>query len=256
MPSSACPFRSSEPMINGRQMRMLTLFGRLAPGVTATQAQTELDAIAKRLHGEYPGRLPRRPGLRHRRHPAPGELTAQARPTLLLLLGTAAFVLLIACANVANLSLARLVRREREMALRAALGADRGPAGPAAPRRGPAPRRRGRRGRHRLGRGRSRPAHRLRRAVHPAGRRDRAGRAGAALRPRARRRHRTAVRPAARRCPAESASPRRSRTAGPPPGPRARSAHGPAWWWRRWRCRWCCWWEPASCCGRCSRCSR
>jgi predicted permease len=126
MPSSACPFRSSESMINGRQMRMLTLFGRLAPGVTATQAQTELDAVAKRLHGEYPGDYPDDQGFGIVSTPLQAQLTAQARPTLLLLLGTAAFVLLIACANVANLSLARLVRREREMALRAALGADRG----------------------------------------------------------------------------------------------------------------------------------
>jgi len=125
MPSSACPFRSSEQMINGRQMRMLTLFGRLAPGVTASGAQTELDAIAKRLHAEYPGDYHDDQGFGIVATPLQAQLTAQARPTLLLLLGTAAFVLLIACANVANLSLARLVRREREMALRAALGADR-----------------------------------------------------------------------------------------------------------------------------------
>jgi predicted permease len=126
MPSSACPFRSSEQMINGRQMRMLTLFGRLAPGVTASQAQTELDAVAKRLHTEYPGDYHQDQGFGIVATPLQAQLTAQARPTLLLLLGTAAFVLLIACATVANLSLARLVRREREMALRAALGADRG----------------------------------------------------------------------------------------------------------------------------------
>ena len=126
MPSSACPFRSSEQMINGRQMRLLTLFGRLAPGATPAQAQTELDAIAKRLHAEYPGDYASDQGFGIVATPLLAQLTAQARPTLLLLLGTAAFVLLIACASVANLCLARLVRREREMAMRAALGADRG----------------------------------------------------------------------------------------------------------------------------------
>ena len=95
--------------------------------MTVAQAQTELDAIASGCTRRYPEIYPDGQGFGIVATPLQDELTRAGRaPTLLLLLGTAAFVLLIACANVANLSLARLLRPEREMALRAALGADRG----------------------------------------------------------------------------------------------------------------------------------
>jgi putative ABC transport system permease protein len=126
MPASSCPFRSSPFTTNTRTARLLHLFGRLAPGTTLAQAQTELEGIAAAVRSETPSAYPGGQGFTIRAASILEELTSQARPTLLLLLGTTGFVLLIACANIANLTLARLTRRSREMALRSALGADRG----------------------------------------------------------------------------------------------------------------------------------
>jgi predicted permease len=125
MPSSSCPFRSSPFTTTTRTARLLHLFGRLGPGVTLAQAQSELAGLATTIRTEYPAAYPTGRGFSIEAASLHDELTKQAKPTLLLLLGTTGFVLLIACANIANLTLARLVRRSREMALRAALGADR-----------------------------------------------------------------------------------------------------------------------------------
>ena len=90
------------------------------------RGRPELEGIAARLRSQYPQAYPAGQGFTVAAGLTAGGDGRRARPTLLLLLGTAGFVLLIACANVANLTLARLMRRERELALRAALGADRG----------------------------------------------------------------------------------------------------------------------------------
>jgi putative ABC transport system permease protein len=126
MPTSHCPTRSSEQFMANRNARMMSVFGRLKPGVTLEQAQSDLSTIAANLRREYPDSYPESRGYAVRTASLQGELTRQAEPTFLILLGTAGLVLLLACANVANLSLARLMRREREMAVRAALGAGRG----------------------------------------------------------------------------------------------------------------------------------
>jgi len=125
MATSACPFRSSPMHLEDRDMRMMEVFGRLKPGVTVAQASADAATIAARLKAAYPKSYPENVGFTSSATPLLQELTQEARPTLLLLLGAAAFVLLIACANVANLTLARMARRERELAVRSALGAGR-----------------------------------------------------------------------------------------------------------------------------------
>jgi predicted permease len=94
---------------------------RLAPATTLEQAQSEMNTIAASLEARYPDDANWRIQLR----PLQDDLVSQVRPTLLILAGAVAFVLLIACVNVANLLLARSVVRQREMAIRSAIGATR-----------------------------------------------------------------------------------------------------------------------------------
>ena len=125
MPVSACPFRSSQQVIDNRNARMVQAFGRMKAGTPAEQVSTDVAMVASKLQQSYPDAYPAASGYTAVSLPLRGELTRAFRPTLMLLVGAAAFVLLIVSASVANLLLARLVRREREMAIRAALGAGR-----------------------------------------------------------------------------------------------------------------------------------
>ncbi len=105
---------------------MTTVYARLAPGATVANAQAELKVIAASLHQAHPEAYAASRGFDTVVTPWKDELTAKARPTLAILLVTTVFVLIIACANVGNLTLTRLVQREREMGIRAALGAPAG----------------------------------------------------------------------------------------------------------------------------------
>lgn len=106
-----------------RDLRFLIPVARLKPGVTPEQAQSEMTLIAQRLARQYPDT---NAGWQVALDPLQEEMRAPFRPLLWALFGVVLIVLLIACSNVAHLQLARVAQRERELALRAALGARRG----------------------------------------------------------------------------------------------------------------------------------
>ncbi len=123
MPTSQCPFRSSPGFIANRQARMMTAFGRVKPGVPFEQVQADLSTLAGQIAKAYPDVYPPSYGYAMQVAPLQEDLTRRARTTFLVLLGAAGLVLLIACANVANLLLARLLKLGRELSIRSALGA-------------------------------------------------------------------------------------------------------------------------------------
>lgn len=120
------PHHLSATMVRSRTHRMTELFGRLAPGATLDAARAELTAMHASMMQQDPDAYPARSAIRISVANLRDQITAPVRTVLLILLASAAIVFLIACSNVANLVLARSVRREGELAIRAALGAGAG----------------------------------------------------------------------------------------------------------------------------------
>jgi len=120
------PHHLDASMVHGRSHRMTEVFARLNDGASVRQAQAELDAIAERVHRDHPDQYDPSAAYRISVTPLREALTADAEQTLLLLMATAALVLLTTCANVGNLVLTRTLKREQELVVRWALGAGRG----------------------------------------------------------------------------------------------------------------------------------
>jgi putative ABC transport system permease protein len=118
------PHHLSATMAAGRAHRMTELFGRLAPGATLEQARAELRTVYAAIRKEHPEGYSTKADSRIEAVRLRDQITSRARTVLLVLLAASVLVFVIACANVANLILARSVRRENELAIRAVLGAN------------------------------------------------------------------------------------------------------------------------------------
>src|SRR5215475_3936190 len=123
---ASSPHHLSATMVTERVHRMTELFARLTPGATLDQARAELRSVYAAMKKDYPEAYSKHADFQISAKLLRDQITSGARTVLLVLLAASALVFIVACSNVANLILARTVRRESELAVRTALGASRG----------------------------------------------------------------------------------------------------------------------------------
>src|SRR5215468_3345273 len=123
---ASSPHHLSATMVTERVHRMTELFARLAPGTTLDQARVELRSVYATMKKDHPEAYSKGADFQISAKLLRNQITSGARTVLLALLAASALVFVVACSNVANLILARTVRREGELAIRTALGASKG----------------------------------------------------------------------------------------------------------------------------------